>query len=62
MVLSKSADLIYRCTDYYAPEDNYVISWKDEDIDIHWPLGTNEPILSEKDRHGQPVHLAPHFS
>jgi dTDP-4-dehydrorhamnose 3,5-epimerase len=47
-VLSERVDVIYRCTDYYRPEDDRGILWSDPDIGIDWPV-TN-PILSERDR------------
>ena len=46
-VLSETANVVYKCTDYYAPGDEYGISWADPDIDIDW--GSDNPILSEKD-------------
>jgi len=36
-VLSESADFLYKCTDYYAPEDEHGILWNDPDIGIRWP-------------------------
>ncbi len=46
-VLSESADFLYKCTDYYAPEDERGIYWDDPDIGIVWPK--MDFILSEKD-------------
>ncbi|MDX8389989.1 MAG: dTDP-4-dehydrorhamnose 3,5-epimerase [Mariprofundaceae bacterium] len=46
-VLSKQADFLYKCTDYYHPEDEAGILWSDPDIAITWGLDT--PSLSEKD-------------
>ena len=46
-VLSDEADVIYKCTDVYAPEDEYGIIWNDPAIGIDWPIST--PVLSEKD-------------
>jgi len=46
-VLSKTADIIYKCTDLYTPDDEYGISWADPIINIKWP--EINPILSEKD-------------
>ncbi|MDM7322291.1 MAG: dTDP-4-dehydrorhamnose 3,5-epimerase [Gammaproteobacteria bacterium] len=54
LVLSASADFFYKCTDYYAPEDERCIRWDDPHLNIAWPLkkiGT--PILSSKDSQGQ---------
>ncbi len=47
VVLSKSADVIYKCTDVYAPGDEYGILWSDPEIGINWPV--ENPILSQKD-------------
>jgi dTDP-4-dehydrorhamnose 3,5-epimerase len=46
-VLSDSADVIYKCTDFYAPEDEYGVLWNDPDLEIDW--GVDNPILSPKD-------------
>lgn len=46
-VLSETADVMYKCTDLYAPGDEYGIFWADPAIDIVWPI--ENPILSEKD-------------
>ncbi|HID97212.1 MAG TPA: dTDP-4-dehydrorhamnose 3,5-epimerase [Thermodesulfobacteriaceae bacterium] len=46
-VLSETVDFLYKCTDYYYPEDEGGVLWNDPDIGIEWPLGS--PILSEKD-------------
>lgn len=62
LVLSESADVTYRCTDYYSPDDEHTILWSDKEIGIEWPLGRSEPILSERDRSGKLLYLSPHFS
>ncbi|GAB4546342.1 MAG: dTDP-4-dehydrorhamnose 3,5-epimerase [Thermodesulfovibrionia bacterium] len=46
-VLSEYADVIYKCTNFYMPGDDFGILWSDPDIGIKWPI--KEPILSEKD-------------
>jgi dTDP-4-dehydrorhamnose 3,5-epimerase len=46
-VLSDTADFIYKCTDYYRPEDEGGLLWNDPEVDIDWPLA--EPLLSKKD-------------
>jgi dTDP-4-dehydrorhamnose 3,5-epimerase len=56
VVLSESADFIYRCTDFYAPAYERAIRWNDPDLKIAWPLPEGEePVLSAKDA------LAPRF-
>nr|MBS0020987.1 dTDP-4-dehydrorhamnose 3,5-epimerase [Gammaproteobacteria bacterium] len=47
-VLSDVADVIYKCTDFYAPGDEYGVRWDDPSIGIDWPQ--MEPLLSKKDR------------
>ncbi len=51
IVLSDSADFLYKTTDYYAPEHERCLIWNDPAIGIDWPLDV-EPILSAKDRAG----------
>ncbi|MGP0593518.1 dTDP-4-dehydrorhamnose 3,5-epimerase [Nitrospira sp. T9] len=46
-VLSESADFLYKCTDYYAPEHEHGLHWNDPDIGIVWPK--MDFMLSEKD-------------
>jgi dTDP-4-dehydrorhamnose 3,5-epimerase len=47
-VLSESAHVAYKCSDYYSPEDEGGILWSDPAIAIDWPV--KDPTLSEKDR------------
>ena len=50
LVLSESADFLYKTTDYYHPESERSILWSDSEIGIEWPLASGvEPRLSEKD-------------
>jgi dTDP-4-dehydrorhamnose 3,5-epimerase len=51
LVLSESADFLYKCTDYYAPEHERTLLWNDQSVAIDWPL-EGDPILSEKDTKG----------
>jgi len=46
-VLSDSADFLYKCTEYYAPDDEYGLLWNDPDIGIDWP--GHEFTISKKD-------------
>jgi dTDP-4-dehydrorhamnose 3,5-epimerase len=46
-VVSEFAEIEYKCTDYYDPEDEMRIIWNDPSIGIAWPIAT--PILSMKD-------------
>ncbi|PAT43525.1 dTDP-4-dehydrorhamnose 3,5-epimerase [Vandammella animalimorsus] len=61
VVLSDSADFLYKTTDYYAPEHERSIAWNDPDIGIAWPLaehGIEQPQLSEKDARALPLAQA----
>ena len=61
VVLSESADFLYKTTDYYAPEHERCIAWDDPAIGIAWPLaahGIHAPLLSAKDRAGLPLAQA----
>ena len=51
VVLSESADFLYKATDYYAPQHERSIAWNDPRIGIDWPADM-QPELSEKDRNG----------
>lgn len=52
LVLSETADFLYKTTDYYAPELERCINWNDTDLAIAWPLGGQTPQLSTKDKAG----------
>ena len=48
MVLSECAEIIYKCDEYYHPEDETGIAWNDPQLAIPWPA--EDVILSDKDR------------
>lgn len=52
LVLSDSAEFLYKTTDYYAPQHERCIVWNDPDLGIHWPV-EKVPVLSDKDQRGQ---------
>jgi dTDP-4-dehydrorhamnose 3,5-epimerase len=54
-VISETAELAYKCTEYYHPEDDYSLLWNDSQIGIDWPLVSAEPLLSQKDREAPPL-------
>lgn len=51
-VTSQKADLIYKCTDFYSPQDERCIRWNDPVLAIDWPLMEKEPLVSSKDAAG----------
>lgn len=58
-VLSEWAEVLYKTTDYYAPQWERSLLWNDPAIGIRWPLFLGEePILSAKDRAGAPLAQA----
>lgn len=51
LVLSETAEFVYKCTRFYDPGDEGGIMWNDPDIGINWPIQENmDVILSEKDK------------
>ena len=61
LVLSDSADFLYKTTDYYAPEAERAIRWDDPDLAIAWPLGAVAPQLSTRDAAALRMSEAPLF-
>jgi dTDP-4-dehydrorhamnose 3,5-epimerase len=61
IVLSKSADFMYKATDFFAPKHERCILWNDPEIGIEWPLkelrsnlvSATAPLLSDKDKVGE---------
>jgi len=51
-VLSESADVAYKATNFYSPAHERCIRWDDRDLAIDWPLGGHPPIVSAKDAGG----------
>jgi len=52
-VISDSAEITYKCTDYYAPQFERTLKWDDKDLNIDWPLLAGmDPVISEKDANG----------
>ncbi len=61
-VLSKWADVVYKTTDFYAPNWECTLLWNDPEIGIQWPLiDGDSPILSEKDAQGNLFHEIEYF-
>lgn len=47
-VLSEEADVFYKCTDFFMPEDDRGVLWSDPELAVAWPIA--DPVISEKDR------------
>jgi dTDP-4-dehydrorhamnose 3,5-epimerase len=60
LVLSPTAEVLYKTTDYYAPTHERSILWDDPEIGIDWPI-SGEPTLSAKDLAAQPLKMAEVF-
>ncbi|MGB8330058.1 MAG: dTDP-4-dehydrorhamnose 3,5-epimerase [Polyangiales bacterium] len=60
LVVSEFAEILYKTTDYWAPEHERSIAWNDPDLAIAWPLA-GEPVLSAKDKAGVPMRDAEVF-
>ena len=60
LVVSEHADMLYKTTDYYAPEHEHCIQWNDPALAIPWPLA-GPPDLSPKDQKGKPLKDAKVF-
>lgn len=53
-VVSDWAEVVYKATDYYAPEWERTVLWKDPTMNIPWPIPAGEePILSPRDKQGK---------
>jgi dTDP-4-dehydrorhamnose 3,5-epimerase len=61
LVLSDTAEFLYKTTDYYAPEYERCIAWNDPVLAIAWPDMGMAPVLSGKDQQGRSLAEAPVF-
>ena len=61
VVLSETAEFLYKTTDYYAPAFERCIAWNDPSIGINWPAGL-QPQLSSKDQAGLSLAQAEVFA
>lgn len=54
LVLSESADFVYKCTDYYDPASEQSLAWNDAHVGVQWPFPVGvQPLLSRKDSEGK---------
>ena len=57
--VEEGTELLYKCTDFYAPEHDRSLLWSDPRLGIEWPLeGIGEPLLSPKDAAAVPLERA----
>lgn len=61
LVMSESAEFVYKCTDYYAPQHERCIVWDDPELGIEWPKLEHDPVLSEKDANGSSFTKAEYY-
>ena len=53
LVLSETAEFLYKCTEYYSPDHERSLAWDDPELAIAWPLAAGEsPLLSARDQRG----------
>ncbi|MDE0200901.1 MAG: dTDP-4-dehydrorhamnose 3,5-epimerase [Rhodospirillaceae bacterium] len=50
MTLEPDTEVVYKASDYYAPDHDMGLLWNDPELEIHWPLPADETVLSDKDR------------
>lgn len=60
LVLSDSADFLYKATQYYAPSDEKTLAWNDPSVGVAWPMASGQqPAVSAKDQIGLSFADAP---
>jgi dTDP-4-dehydrorhamnose 3,5-epimerase len=60
-VVSARAEVLYKCTDVYSPEEEHTLRWDDPDVAVTWPLSIEPPLVSAKDANGLFLRTAPTF-
>jgi len=60
LALTDTVQFLYKCSDYYHPEDERGVLWSDPDLEISW--GVESPIVSEKDQHLPRLAMIPRES
>lgn len=61
IVLSDTADFLYKTTEYYDSVSEHCLKWNDSQVGIRWPFDF-EPIMSFKDAHGKPFNTLPYYT
>lgn len=54
-VVSEAAEVLYKATGYYAPNDSHSLAWNDPEISIDWPLQGQQPLVSDADQAALPL-------
>lgn len=57
VVLSETAEFLYKCSDFYFPDDEHGVLWNDPELGIPW--GVAEPVISKKDAGNLPLRQIP---
>lgn len=60
-VTSERAEVVYKCTEVYLPEEERTLRWDDPHVGVAWPLGGEPPLVSAKDAKGLDFRAAPSF-
>jgi dTDP-4-dehydrorhamnose 3,5-epimerase len=59
LALSEEIDFVYKCTDFYTPQDERAVRWNDKRVGVQWPLPAGAaPILSARDAAAPPLEEA----
>jgi dTDP-4-dehydrorhamnose 3,5-epimerase len=62
LVLSERVEFMYKCTDYYSPQDERSLLWSDPAIGIAWPLPSGvQPVVSAKDKQANDLATAERY-
>jgi len=61
LVLSESAEFLYKTTDFYAPAFERCIAWDDMEVAVEWPKSSVAPVLSAKDALGASLEASEKF-
>jgi dTDP-4-dehydrorhamnose 3,5-epimerase len=62
LVLSERVEFMYKCTDYYSPQDERALLWSDPAIGIVWPLPQGvDPIVSPRDKNAHALVTAERY-
>ncbi len=63
LVVSESAEVLYKASDFYAPEHERTLLWNDAGLGIDWPIPSGQnPLLAPKDSNGLPLQSCEVFS